>query len=99
MDKLRLGDQLEPIYNSVPIQDVALTTREQWRIETDDERESGKSILAARHDDDDFSSANIYIYIYSVKQAHIYLTVFLPLVPIGRFPCYILYQFQIGFNW
>ena len=55
MDKKRLDDQLEPIYNStVRIQDVVWkTTRERWTIETDDEGGSGKSVLAAWHDDDD----------------------------------------------
>ena len=48
-------DQLEPIYNScVPIQDVALKTyREQWTIKMDGKRGSGRSVLAAQHDDDD----------------------------------------------
>ena len=43
------------IYNSsVPIQDVALKTyRERWTIETGGKRGSGRSVLAARHDDDD----------------------------------------------
>ena len=54
-DKQRLDDQLEPIYNSsVPIQDVAWrTSRERWMIETGGEKGSGRSVLAARHDDDD----------------------------------------------
>ena len=38
---------------SVLIQDVALKTcRDPWTIETRDERGSGRSVLAARHDDD-----------------------------------------------
>ena len=38
----------------MPIQDVALkTSQEQWAIETDGERGSGRSVLAAQHDDDD----------------------------------------------
>ena len=55
MDKQRQDDQLEPIYNSsVPIQDIALkTSREQWKIETGGQKGSGRSALAARHDDDD----------------------------------------------
>ena len=62
MDAQRLDNQLEPIDgSSVLMQDVAWKTcREQWTIETGDERGSGKSVLAARHDDDD----DIYIYIY-----------------------------------
>ena len=61
MDDQRQYDHVEPIYNrSVLIQDVTLkTSREQWTIETDGERRSGRSVLAAWHDDDD-----IYIYIY-----------------------------------
>ena len=55
MVEQRQDDQLEPIYNnSVSIQDVALkTSREQWTIETDGERRSGRSVLVAQHDDDD----------------------------------------------
>ena len=55
MDEQRQDDQLEPIYNrSVPIQDVALKTYwERWTIETGGERESGRSVLGVRHDDDD----------------------------------------------
>ena len=41
-------------HRSVPIQDVALKTyRERWTIETDGERGSGRSVQAARHDDND----------------------------------------------
>ena len=49
-------DQLEPTFNgSVPKQDVALKIyRERWTIETGGERGSGKSALAARHDDEDY---------------------------------------------
>ena len=62
VDEHRLDDQKELIYTtSVPIQDVAWETfRQRWSIKTGSERESGKSMLAARHDDDD----DIYIYIY-----------------------------------
>ena len=52
MDEQRQDDQLEHIYNSsVPIQDVAY--RERWTIETGGEKGSVRSVLAARHDDDD----------------------------------------------
>ena len=46
-------DQLEPMYNSsVLIQDIALKTfRERWTIETNGKRGSGKSVVAARDDD------------------------------------------------
>ena len=49
------GDQLEPIYNNfVLIQDVAWKTcRERWTIETNGEKGSWESVLAARHDGDD----------------------------------------------
>ena len=55
MDKQRQDNQLEPIYNSsVPIWDIALkTSRKQWTIEMGSERGSGRSVLAAWHDDDD----------------------------------------------
>ena len=55
MNKQRLNDQLEPIYNSsVPIQDVTLKTyQDQWMIEMGGGRGSERSVLAARHDDDD----------------------------------------------
>ena len=56
-----LYDLLEPIYNSsVRTQDIAWKTRrKRWMTETDDEKELGKSVPAAGHDDDD----DIYIYI------------------------------------
>ena len=49
MDEQKWDDQLEPIYcSSVPIPDMAMKTyRERWTIETDGERGSGKSMLAA----------------------------------------------------
>ena len=55
MDKQKKDDQLQPTYNtSVPIQDVALKTDwERWTIEADGERGSGRSVLAAWHDDDE----------------------------------------------
>ena len=62
MDEQKKDDQVEPLYNSsVPIQNVAWKTRrERWTIETGGERESGRFVLVAWHDDDD----DIYIYIY-----------------------------------
>ena len=53
--RAKVNDLLEPIYNSsVPIQDVALKIyRERWTIKTGGGRESGRSVLAVRHDDDD----------------------------------------------
>ena len=55
MDEQSLDHQVELINNSsVPIQDIALkTTGERWTIETGGERGSGRSVVAARHDDDD----------------------------------------------
>ena len=55
MDEQRLDNQLGPIYNSFgPIQDIALKTSwKQRTTETGGERGSGRSKLAARHDDDD----------------------------------------------
>ena len=54
MDEQRQDNQLEPIYNSsVPIQDVALKTyQDRWTIEMGGKRKSGRSVLAAQHDDD-----------------------------------------------
>ena len=54
MDDQRQDNQLEPIYNSsVPMQDIPLKTfQEQWMIETGGERGSGRSVLVARHDED-----------------------------------------------
>ena len=48
-------DQLEHTYSSyVRIRDVALKTyQKRWTIGRSGERESGISVLAARHDDDD----------------------------------------------
>ena len=50
-----LDDQLEPIDNSsVLIRDVARKTcRKRWTRVPSGKRGSGKSVLAARHDDDD----------------------------------------------
>ena len=55
MDEQGQDDLIETIYNcSVPIQDISLkTARKQWTMETGGERGSGRSVLAARHDDDD----------------------------------------------
>ena len=60
-DEQGLGHQLEPICNSsVLIQDVAWKTcRKQWTIETSGEREKGKSVQAAWHDDDDDDDYNV----------------------------------------
>ena len=60
MDKQRQNDQSEPIHNSsVLIQVIVLkTSLEQWTIETGDERWSGRSMLAAQHDDNDDSPTN-----------------------------------------
>ena len=58
MAEQKQGDQLKPTYSSsVRIRDVALrTNQKRWTIRRSGERESGISVLAARHD--------IYIYIY-----------------------------------
>ena len=54
-DEERLDDQLDPINScSVLIRNVAWKTcRERWTIGTGDERVSGRTVLAARYDDDD----------------------------------------------
>ena len=60
MDKQRQDNQLEPAYSSsMPIRDLALKSRrKQWTIGRGVEKESGISVLMARHDheDDDCSS-------------------------------------------
>ena len=58
LDEQRLEDQLELIYsNSVLIQDVTWKTcQERWMIETGGQRGSGKSVLAAQHDDDELAN-------------------------------------------
>ena len=55
MDKQRQDNQLESTYSStVLIQDVTLKTCwKQWMIGSGGKRESGISVLMARHDDDD----------------------------------------------
>ena len=55
IDKQRQDNQLEPIYNSsVPIQHIAFrTSRAQWKIKTDGERGSRRSMVVALHDDDE----------------------------------------------
>ena len=55
MDVKVLDDHLELLYkSSLWTHDVVLkTSQKRWMIETNDERESGKSVLAAWHDDDD----------------------------------------------
>ena len=56
MDKQREDIQFKPTYSSpVLIQDVALRIcRKQWMIGRCGERQSGISVLIARHDDDDY---------------------------------------------
>ena len=50
MVKQRQDDQPEPIYNTVPIQDVAY--QERWTIETSGGGGSGISVLAEWYNDD-----------------------------------------------
>ena len=56
MAKQKQDDQLEHTYSSyVRIRDVALKTcQKRWMIGRSGERGSGISVLAARHDDDNF---------------------------------------------
>ena len=55
MDEQKQDDQQEPIYSSfVPLQDVALKTYwKRWTIEMGGKKGSGRSVLAARYDDDE----------------------------------------------
>ena len=63
MDEQRQDDQRETIYNSsVPLQDIALkTSRERWTIDMGGKRGLGRSVLAERHDDDEFTKFKIVI--------------------------------------
>ena len=68
MAKQKQDDQLEHTYSSyVRIWDVALNTGQKWwMIGRSGERESGISVLAARHDDDDdddYRSPELFLYI------------------------------------
>ena len=50
--RAKADDQLEPIYISLPIQDIALKISwDQQTMETGGERGSGRSLLAAQRDD------------------------------------------------
>ena len=62
------------------IRDVALKTCwRRWTIERRDERGSGISVLAARHDDDD-DDLYIYIYIYIYIYAYVYQSIYLSIL-------------------
>ena len=63
MDEQGLDGQLETIYSSsVPIRDVAWKTCwEWWTIETSGEKGSGKSVLAARNDDDNIYYSMLFL--------------------------------------
>ena len=67
MAEQKQDDQLEHTYSSyVRIRDVALrTSQKRWTIGRSDERWSGISVLAARHDDDD---DDVKVKIYKAKQ-------------------------------
>ena len=69
MDEQSQDDPLEPTYSSsVPIRDIALKTCwKQWTIGRGGEKESGISLLIARHDDDDDICTYKYIYTYIYK--------------------------------
>ena len=69
MDEQRQVVQLEPTYSSaVPIQDVALRTyQKQWTIGRGGERGSGRSVLIARHDDDDDDKLEHFKFISLIK--------------------------------
>ena len=55
MDEQRQDDQIDPTDNSsAPIQDVALKTYlKRWTIAKGGVTGPGRSVLVARHDDDD----------------------------------------------
>ena len=67
MDEQKQDGQLELIYNSsVPIRDITMkTSRERWTIETDVEWGSGRSVLTARHKDDEM----IFLMSYTVLKS------------------------------
>ena len=70
MDEQKQDDQLEPLCNScVPMQDIdSKTSLKRWTIETGGERESGKSVLAAWHDDNDNEDWNTWNHLTLWKQ-------------------------------
>ena len=74
--RAKRDDQLEPIYNSsVPILNVALKTYwERWMIEMSGRRRSGRSVLAAQHDDDDDKLIRTLVFVqkyYSSKSVSV----------------------------
>ena len=71
MDKQRQDDQLEPIYNSsVPIKYVALKTYwKRWMIEKGGGRRSGRSVLMARHDDDELLKSLIQNFMWGIQSS------------------------------
>ena len=74
MAKQKQDDQLEHTYSSyVRIRVVALKTcQKQWIIGRSGERESGISVLAVRHDDDeDNMCIYVCVYIYIFRCEHI----------------------------
>ena len=77
MNEQRQEDPLEPTHNSsLLIQDVALKTyQKRWTVEKGGGRGSERSVLMARHDDDDlwhinqcrwFMSNPLYTYVYEI---------------------------------
>ena len=73
-------DQRERTYSSsVRIRDVALKTcRRRLTIGRSGERGSGISVLAARHDDDEYIYIYIYINYYLLKYTHALLSMAYP---------------------
>ena len=71
--KQKQDDQLELTYSSyVKTQDVTLKTcRRRWMIGRSGERWSGISVLAARHDDDDYGYTTLAI-VKIVKQTELF---------------------------
>ena len=71
MDEPKQDDMLDPTYSSsVPIRDVVPKNyRKRWTIGSVGERESGISVLRARHDDDDDDLLNFKSNSYGLFKA------------------------------
>ena len=78
MNEQRQDNQLEPIYNSSVIEDIALKIfREQWTIVSGGERRSGWCVLTVRHDDDDAFTYTVLVYQKTYSSILFYVQIYL----------------------
>ena len=96
MDQLKQDEQLEHTYSSyVRIQDIAQNTcQRRWTIGNSGEKGSGISVLAARHDDDEFSWDTLLKFFLSSPFAWWCLLIIL--ASICRFPLLWAFWFFLG---